>query len=101
MNSALTTIMAKATGLSSSEVDVSLRPPLEHQSNRLYDVRAGDRHLIAKEFLKPNEWQDAPRREFKALELLASLDIAPQPVAHIQPHSQAHKPIVVYEFMEG
>jgi Ser/Thr protein kinase RdoA (MazF antagonist) len=101
MSNALTTIVAKATGLSSSEVNVSLRPPLEHQSNRLYDVWASDRHLIAKEFLKPNEWQEAPQREFKALELLVSLDIAPQPVAHIQPHSKTHNPIVVYEFMEG
>jgi aminoglycoside phosphotransferase (APT) family kinase protein len=101
MNNALATIVAKVTGLSSSEVNVSLRPPLEHQSNRLYDAWAGDRHLIAKEFLKPKEQQDAPWREFEALELLAPLDIAPQPVAHILPHSAARNPIVLYEFMEG
>jgi aminoglycoside phosphotransferase (APT) family kinase protein len=67
----------------------------------LYDVWAGDQHLIAKEFLKPAEWQDAPRREFQALELLAPLDIAPIPIAYIQPHATTRRPIVLYEFMEG
>jgi thiamine kinase-like enzyme len=101
MNNALATILARTTGTSADEITVSLRPPTEHQSNRLYDVWAGDQHLIAKEFIKVGEWQGAPRREFRALELLAAMDIAPQPVAYVQPHSKAHNPIVVYEFMEG
>jgi aminoglycoside phosphotransferase (APT) family kinase protein len=101
MNDTLTTVVARAMGLPETEINVSLRFSHEHQSNRLYDVWAGDRRLIAKEFLKPNEWRDAPLREFRALELLAPLDIAPQPVAYIQPHSATHKPVVVYEFMEG
>jgi len=79
---------------------------LDYQSNRLYDVWAGNRHLIVKEFLRPDEFQDAPVREFRALALLAPLDIAPQPV-----HFYVDKthpltapplgPIVIYEFMEG
>jgi hypothetical protein len=100
-DNALTTILSKAAGLPETGINVALRPPLDHQSNRLYDVWAGDRHLIAKEFLKPDEWQDAPRHEFQALELLAPLDIAPLPIAHIQPHATTRGPIVVYEFMEG
>jgi len=100
-NGLMTTLIAGAIGLSSDTIEVSPRSSLEHQSNRLYDVWAGDRHLIAKEFLKRKEWWDAPLREFQALELLAPLDIAPQPVAHVQPHSAAHRPLVVYEFMEG
>jgi hypothetical protein len=101
MSNALTTIVARATGLPEDGIEISPRSPLEHQSNRLYDVWAGDQHLIAKEFLKRNEWRDAPRREFDALELLAPLDIAPQPVAHVQPHATSRGPIVIYEFLEG
>lgn len=100
-DSALTTIVSKAVGLPETGIKAALRPPLDHQSNRLYDVWAGDQHLIAKEFLKPDEWQDAPLREFQALELLTPLDIAPLPIAYIQPHATTRGPIVLYEFMEG
>ncbi len=80
MSETLQTIVAEATGLSPAAIGISPRPPLDNQSNQLYDVWASNRHLIVKEFLKPDELQDAPVREFRALELLASLDIAPQPV---------------------
>jgi hypothetical protein len=55
-------------------------PPLAHHSNRLIDAWSGGQHLIVKEFLKPDEFDGAPAREYRALQLLAPLDIAPQPV---------------------
>ena len=80
--------VAAATGVSPSSVRVALRPPLEVQSNRLYDAWAGERRLIVKEFLIPAEHQDAPRREYAALELLSPLDVAPQPMFY-QPQPTA------------
>ena len=100
MTEALKALVTEAIGLSPAAVQISLRPPLEPQSNQLYNVWAGDRHLIAKEFLKPTEFQEAPVREFQALKLLAPLDIAPQPV-FFQPHTPSRRPVVVYEFMPG
>lgn len=63
--------VSQATGLSPTQIRRSLRPPLSIQSNRLYDVWAGDGHLILKEpeadiLLHPNqedlmeedEWRD-------------------------------------------
>jgi hypothetical protein len=97
---ALKTAVADEVGLISDAVRISLRPSLDHQSNRLYDVWAGGRHLILKEFLKPDEFDTAPLREIWALELLAPLDIAPQPVFR-QPPAPPLGPIVVYEFMQG
>jgi aminoglycoside phosphotransferase (APT) family kinase protein len=81
----------------SATARISIRPPLTFQSNRLYDVWLNGRHLIAKEFLKPEEQQDAPAREFQALQLLEPLDIAPRPVFY----DPKIAPIVVYEFMAG
>jgi len=89
--------IAPALGLKSGRISVMLRSPLENQSNRLYDVWAGDRHWIAKEYIKPEELESAPRREHKTLCLLAPLDIAPQPVFY----EPAVGPIVIYEYMEG
>jgi aminoglycoside phosphotransferase (APT) family kinase protein len=97
-------IVARATGLDPASILVRLRPPLDYQSNRLYDVWAGGRHLIAKEFLKPAEFEDAPRREFSALERLAPLDIAPQPVFYKPTNPDPTPelgPVVIYRFMEG
>ena len=76
----LAEITAQATGQPEAEIRIKLRPPLTYQSNRLYDVWIGSQHLIAKEFLKPAELQDASTREYRALQLLAPLDIAPRPV---------------------
>jgi len=97
---ALTTLISQATGLPPAAIRVSLRPPLSIQSNRLYDAWANGRHLILKEYLKEPEFQDAPRREFDALQLLAPLDVAPRPVSR-QPPTAPLGPVVLYEYMEG
>lgn len=91
------TIISQATGLPPEKVTITLRPPIDHQSNRLYDLWADGKHLILKEFLKPEEWADAPLREFCALQRLAALDIAPQPVFY----DPTLGPLVVYRFMKG
>lgn len=93
----LKTEIAKVIGVKVTESSVTLRKPLEAQSNRLYDVWVHDRHFIAKEYLKPDEQDVAPLREYKALKLLSSLDIAPQPIFF----DPAIGPIVIYEYMEG
>lgn len=59
------------------------------------------RHLIAKEFLKPDEFATAPVREHRALALIAPLDIAPLPVAIAPEPNPPLGPVVVYEFLEG
>lgn len=101
MHDRLSALAARATGLSSADVELAVRRPLDHQSNRLYDVRAGERHLILKEYLKPQEFAEAPAREFRALELMAPLDIAPRPILiHAEPEPPLG-PVVVYEYMEG
>ncbi len=82
-------------------IRVEERRRLTHQSNRLYDAWAGDRHLIIKEFLKPDELHDAPLREARALELVAPLDIAPRLVLFQPSTTSALGPIVVYEWMAG
>jgi aminoglycoside phosphotransferase (APT) family kinase protein len=93
--------VAAATGVSPASVRVSLRAPLEVQSNRLYDAWAGKRRLIVKEFLKPAEYQDAPRREYAALQLLKLLYVAPQTVLY-RPHPTASLgPLVIYAYLEG
>lgn len=73
------------------------RTALGYQSNLLFDVWQNGRHYIAKQFLKVDEQFDAPRREFAALQLLAPLDVAPQPVFY----NPALGPMVIYEFLEG
>lgn len=73
------------------------RIPLNFQSNQLFDVWQNGRHCIAKHYLKTDELNDAPHREFKALQLLAPLDIAPQPVFY----DPDLGPVVIYEFLEG
>jgi hypothetical protein len=85
------------TGLPDTAIEVSVRPALDHQSNRLHDVRVGGRHLILKEYLRADEQQIAPVREFQALRRLAPLDIAPQPVFY----DSALGPYVLYEYMAG
>jgi aminoglycoside phosphotransferase (APT) family kinase protein len=93
--------VAAATGAPASSIRVAQRPPLEMQSNRLYEAWAGDRRLIVKEFLKPDEYQDAPRREYAALQLLAPLDVAPQPVFYRPEPTASLGPLVLYEYLEG
>jgi hypothetical protein len=93
----LQTILSRATGLDAAALTVRERPPLAYQSNRLYDVWAGDQHLIAKEYLRPDELAVAPACEFNALQRLAGLDVAPQPVFY----DSALGPVVVYAYMAG
>jgi aminoglycoside phosphotransferase (APT) family kinase protein len=78
-------------------MEIALRSSLTHQSNLLYDVWVDGRHLIAKEFLKPDELDTAPAREFHALQRVAALDIAPQPVFY----DPELGPVVLYEYLEG
>ena len=100
MSETLEAALAEAIGSPASSMSVSIRPSLNSQSNHLWDVWVGKRHLIAREFLKPAEYQDAPVREYRALNMLAPMDIAPQPVL-FRPLAETVGPIVVYEFMEG
>lgn len=83
-----------------SALELTERSPASHQSNRLYDLRFAGKHLIVKEYLKPDEFADAPYREFRALTLLHKLDLAPVPVA-LLPESTEHGPLVIYAFMDG
>lgn len=96
----LQALAAQLADLPVEGIGVSLRTPLAHQSNRLYDIRAQGWHWIAKEYLKPDEFDDAPQREYGALNLLKHLDIAPQPV-HVAPPVGTRGPLVIYEFMAG
>lgn len=94
-----------ALGVDGRTVRVAERSAAGYPSNRLYDARLRDgqgreRHLIVKEFLKPDEFDKAPVREFEGLRMLAPLDIAPQPFL-MRPHFNAARPLVVYEFMPG
>ena len=100
MEEKLRRLAAQLSGVPVAEVQVTLRQPLEHQSNRLYDVGAGGAHWIAKLYLKPEEYGTAPYHEYGALRLLQPLDIAPRPI-HREPPAEAHGPVVIYEFMEG
>jgi hypothetical protein len=88
------TAITRALGTGAS---IQERPPLNFQSNQLFDVWQNGRHHIAKHYLKTDELADAPRREFEALQLLAPLDVAPQPVFY----DPALGPVVIYEFLEG
>jgi hypothetical protein len=97
LNPTLEAVVVQATHLPLSSIRLSPRPPLDYQSNRLYDLWVNDRHWIVKEFLHEAEWQDAPRREFRALELVAPLDIAPCPLFY----DPALGPVVIYNYMPG
>ncbi|MFN2190499.1 MAG: phosphotransferase, partial [Candidatus Promineifilaceae bacterium] len=97
---ALTMIAAGVLSVDAASISIEQRIPLEIQSNRLYSATDGIRCIILKEFLKPDELEAAPLREYRALELLSNLDIAPQPRAFIPQH-QDHNPLVIYDYMEG
>ena len=95
--SAVFDVLAERLG---QEITVTPRPRLDHQSNNLYDAWANGERLIVKEFLKPDEFNDAPRREFDGLTRVRDLDIAPRPVLRLPP-SDACGPLVVYAYMPG
>lgn len=95
------TIIAQALRVPADAIRVEPRTRLTHQSNNLYDAWAGERHMVVKEYLKPDEMEEAPMREAGAMRLLAPLDIAPQLVlchAQVEPD---FGPFVVYDWMEG
>ncbi|MEM9954712.1 MAG: hypothetical protein AAF846_24100 [Chloroflexota bacterium] len=88
------------TGLSVNDITLKERPRLTYQGSNLYDVRFGDTHWIAKQFLKEAEFTESPQREYDALNLVKSLDIAPQPIDYL-PYPEYEKSVVLYEFMQG
>lgn len=90
-----------ALGLAAGESTLALRPPLTYQSNRLYDLTAGGRHWIVKEFTRPEEFGLAPRREYGALKLLEPLDVAPTPFYLQAKPRPPLGPFVIYEYMPG
>jgi hypothetical protein len=57
------------------------RTPAAFQSNALHDVRTRDGHYIAKVYLNPREWDDAPHREYLGLQLAEPHDIALRVIA--------------------
>jgi aminoglycoside phosphotransferase (APT) family kinase protein len=82
------------------DIRITLRAPLEHQSNHLYDLWVNDTHFILKEYLKQEEWVEAPLREYQALDLAAGLDIAPRPVTFM-PAAGVYRPTIIYEYLDG
>jgi aminoglycoside phosphotransferase (APT) family kinase protein len=93
--------VARTIGVSPLAIQISVRTPLDHQSNRLYNVWADGRHLILKEYLKAQEFAAAPTREFEALRLMLPLDIAPRPVVLHATPTPLIDPFVIYEYLEG
>ncbi|MEM7336304.1 MAG: phosphotransferase, partial [Chloroflexota bacterium] len=73
------------------------RPSIDLQSNDLYDLIKDNQRFILKAYLKADEQEEAPRREFQALTLLEATDLAPKPIFF---NPQAG-PFVIYEFMKG
>jgi hypothetical protein len=86
----------RATGLDVGSLTIRRRSAMPHQANRLYDVWAADRRLIAKEYLSDVE-RNGPANEYRALKLVRTLDIAPQPVFF----DPSVGPVVVYAFLDG
>jgi hypothetical protein len=89
--------IAQAFGRQATSLTVRLRKPLAIQSNRLFDVQGNGLHYIAKQYLQPGEMDAAPAREYRALQVLAPLDIAPR-LVYYEP---ATGPLVIYEYMPG
>ena len=96
----LASIAADILNLDHREVRIEPRPALDIQSNALFEATEGGRRIVLKVFLKPEEFGEAPLREYKALQLLSELDVAPQPVAFYS-HNSQQLPVVVYDYMEG
>jgi hypothetical protein len=96
----LRSIAGEVLSISHSQIQLERRPQLDYQSNLLYDAFGDGQHLILKEFLKPEEFDESPGREYDALNLLSGHDIAPQPRAYY-PHQQDNKPVVIYDYLDG
>ncbi len=101
MHQRLIETVARLADVAPSGLRIKNRPPLDHQSNRLYDACADGRHLLVKEYLKPDEFATAPLYEHRALEILASLDVAPRPVGVELGYTSDIGPLVVYEYLNG
>jgi len=91
------TEFSKAIKRKPTDLSVTLRKPLDIQSNCLYDIWVNEEHFIAKLYLKADELDSAPKREFQALTLLSPLNIAPQPIFY----EPSIAPVVIYRYMEG
>ena len=100
MEKHLLSLSSQLAGIEIHKIKLSIRPPLTHQSNRLYDIWFDNQHWIAKEYLNKDEFADAPRREHLSLQLIEHLDIAPKPI-HYAPLTAHARPIVFYKYMEG
>lgn len=101
MHDHLSETVAQVIGDAPGALHLVERRPIEHQSNRLYDVWVNGTHLIVKEYLKPEEFSTAPLHEYRALVLLESLDVAPRPVGVQLGHGQHGGPLLVYEYLDG
>lgn len=88
------------TDIALEDIRVQERKRLEYQSNILYDVTFTDNHWIAKEFVKVDEFEYSPKREYDALKLLEYLDVAPVAIDYL-PYLDYEHPIVMYEYMQG
>lgn len=86
-----------AAAMPGVDVLVTPRAAETHQSNQLFHLRSSDRHFIAKQYLKEDEWESAPAREHASLQRLEALDIAPRPFFY----DAKLGPVVIYEYMEG
>ncbi|MCB9460751.1 MAG: aminoglycoside phosphotransferase family protein [Anaerolineaceae bacterium] len=100
MTNAIQNMVAALVGSVPDDLHVTLRSPLTHQSNRLYDVKHQDQHWIAKEYLHPDECKQSSQREFDALHVLQDIDVAPIPI-HLEAARDTHGPVVLYEYMAG
>jgi hypothetical protein len=88
--------VARATGRDVRSLTIRCRPPIAHQTNHLYDVWVDDQQLIAKVYLGDVE-RNSPLAEYRALQVVQHLDIAPRPVFF----DPSVGPVVVYEFLDG
>jgi aminoglycoside phosphotransferase (APT) family kinase protein len=96
----LVNIAADILSVPASELWFKRRPSLGIQSNNLFEAGNDRQRIVLKEFLKPEEFDESPVREFRALELLSNLDIAPHPRAYY-PQNPDRRPLVVYDYMPG
>ena len=78
------------------DAEITVRPSLPHQTNRLHEVVIDGVHLVAKEYLRDDRG-DGARYEYLALRLVEALDVAPRPVFF----DPAVGPVVVYAFPDG
>ncbi|MEL7433294.1 MAG: aminoglycoside phosphotransferase family protein [Chloroflexota bacterium] len=81
-------------------IQIKKRPPLDIQSNALFDVYTGQHRWIAKVYLKEAEYDSAPLTEYRNLKRLAPHGLAPTPIAHFA-YDGMHQPVVIYDYIDG